>query len=372
MTGFLSDCIAYVRRIIKSASDTSIPDSLIIDYINRFWIYDLDARIETFDLKTTYRFNTIPNIVDYNMPFREAQLNGTIARYPLYQGFSAPATANGIPMVFTTDRNSTYQSGPYWQTNDRILTASGSTSYTYSISSSALIAGHVDVLGLIEASLAIENIPAYTILQPGVPQSSVTPRIIITATGDEGQQVRITDSGQFLSSNQKVGFLQQIVNGVAVQAGTVNYLSGDLQINFQSLLKPQTPISLQFFTYAPGLPRFIMYFNNTLTILPPCTDSSPAYIEIDAYLTPAAFISSSQMIPFGYMVEYLARGAARKILSDLGDGEQFAFYEPLFKEQELLVLKRSQRQKTATRTQTIYSQPSGSFGPFGSYGGGTY
>lgn len=56
------------------------------------------------------------------------------------------------------------------------------------------------------------------------------------------------------------------------------------------------------------------------------------------------------------MAEYLARGAARKILSDTGDVDQFQFYEPLFREQELLVWKRSQRQWTATKTQTLYSQ----------------
>ena len=56
------------------------------------------------------------------------------------------------------------------------------------------------------------------------------------------------------------------------------------------------------------------------------------------------------------MSEYIARGAARKILADTGDVEQFAFYEPLFKEQEQLVWKRSQRQFTSTRTNTIFSQ----------------
>lgn len=67
-------------------------------------------------------------------------------------------------------------------------------------------------------------------------------------------------------------------------------------------------------------------------------------------------------IPFGYMSEYIARGAARKILSDTGDVEQFNFYEPLFKEQEMLVWKRSQRQWTNNRTQTIYSSGNGNFG----------
>ena len=55
------------------------------------------------------------------------------------------------------------------------------------------------------------------------------------------------------------------------------------------------------------------------------------------------------------MAEYNARGAARKILADTGDIEQFQFYEPLFKEQEILVWKRSQRQWTSTRTDTIFS-----------------
>jgi hypothetical protein len=79
-------------------------------------------------------------------------------------------------------------------------------------------------------------------------------------------------------------------------------------------------------------------------------------VELEAYLSPAAFLNTTQAIQFGYMCEYIARGAARKILSDTGDVEQFQFYEPLFREQELLVWKRSQRIWTSSRTQTIYSQ----------------
>jgi len=94
-------------------------------------------------------------------------------------------------------------------------------------------------------------------------------------------------------------------------------------------------------------------------------------VELTAYLSPAAFLNSAQAIQFGYMCEYIARGAARKILSDTGDIEQFQFYEPLFKEQEMLVWKRSQRQFTATRTQTIYSQGQNSIGigSYNNYGG---
>jgi len=60
------------------------------------------------------------------------------------------------------------------------------------------------------------------------------------------------------------------------------------------------------------------------------------------------------------MSEYISLGAARKILSDVGDAEQMNFYEPRFLEQEALVHIRSQRQWTATRTQTLYSQSNAS------------
>ena len=82
-------------------------------------------------------------------------------------------------------------------------------------------------------------------------------------------------------------------------------------------------------------------------------------MELDCYLTPAAFLNTSQAFAFGYMSEYIARGAARKILSDTGDTESFMFYEPLFREQENLVWKRSQRQYTTTRTGTIFSETQG-------------
>jgi hypothetical protein len=94
-------------------------------------------------------------------------------------------------------------------------------------------------------------------------------------------------------------------------------------------------------------------------------------VQIDAYLSPAAFFNTENAIPFGYMAEYIARGAARKILSDTGDIEQFMFYEPLFKEQRLLVWKRSQRQFTSTRTQTVYSQGHNQGSNYASNYGGT-
>src|SRR5438876_4773700 len=97
----LSDIITYIRRIIKSPSDSVITDSLIIDYINRFWITDVDARVQLFDLKTKYQFQTTPGVDPYNMPLYNAYFQDpntqqqTIGMFPVYQGFLDPCYING-------------------------------------------------------------------------------------------------------------------------------------------------------------------------------------------------------------------------------------------------------------------------------------
>ena len=145
-----------------------------------------------------------------------------------------------------------------------------------------------------------------------------------------------------------------ILGTYSTTSNTVNYLTGVINVTFPVAIPSGQNINVQCFYFQTGLPRAILYYNNTLTLRSP--PDTQYLVELDAYLTPAAFLNTGVAIPFGYMAEYLARGAARKILSDTGDVEQFQFYEPLFKEQELLVWKRSQRQFTATRTETIYSQ----------------
>src|SRR5215472_6035236 len=102
----LSDVITYIRRIVKSPSNAQLTDNLIIDYINRFWILDVDARVQLFDLKTKYGFWCVPGITSYNMPLYGVnqyapQVEGSnpttsISSYPVYQGFMDPAYINGI------------------------------------------------------------------------------------------------------------------------------------------------------------------------------------------------------------------------------------------------------------------------------------
>ena len=386
--------MTYVRRIIKSPSNSTITDSLILDYINRFVISDMDARVQLFDYKTTYQFQTQPGVDQYNMPLYSLQVeqgNQSISMYPVYQGFVGNARIGGVPVYFTTQKEvfnpswSTYIQpvignvqgdgtvGPYTIS----IPFSSNTASTVNQQPSTILRGHVDLSGIIATGVNVDP-PLGTTFNTTIPVANTFPAIWITSTDATGANVVVADSGQFLTSNINYGLLMSpgkaplgnagLAGGYSTTVNTLNYQTGVITVTFPVAIPTGQNINVQAWYYNPGLPRAILYYNNTLTLR-----SIPAMqylVEIDAYLSPAAYLTTAAALQFGYMAEYIARGAARKILSDTGDVEQFQFYEPLFREQEILVWKRSQRQFTASRTQTIYSQGSNQYGMGGNSGYG--
>lgn len=381
----LSDIITYIRRIVKTPSNAALSDNLIIDYINRFWLMDVDARVQLFDLKTNYTFQTIPGIATYNMPLYNAQIepgSQTIASFPVYQGFSQPAYVNGIQVPFYTQQEAFWNLWPnYIQFLNPAGTGNGGTTYTISLAEAPAIPGHLDMTGIITninngngnndpyfADSLPLDIPTSTFVN--LPTTSFYPGVYFTATAANGQLIEVCDTGIFLKTNSTgdlYGLLmapgnapfgnKPLVGGYSTTLNTINYATGVATFAFPAAVPPAAPINVESQFFQQGLPRGLLFYNNTLTIRPPPDISYN--IQLSGYLTPAAFLSSGSAIPFGYMAEYIARGAARKILADTGDTEQFMFYEPLFKEQETLVWKRSQRQFTANRTGTIFSDLQG-------------
>lgn len=401
----LSDIITYVRRIVKTPSNASLTDALIIDYINRFWINDVDARIQLFDLKTKYQFQTKPGYDRYNMPLYEVQSQeaGLISYYPVYQGFLDPVYINGIQIPFQTDKTTFFNIWPnIVQQMNVVLTGDGTAGpYNFSFPIAPnnstplntpfqyILRGHIDMQGIIAFANdqnILQDPPLITSGQitamvgnetngnnviSQVPTANAFPAVYITSTAADGSSIVVTDSGQFLSTNQNLGLLMNqggFPNGnlplftaptptpyYSATQNVFNYFTGQvINLYFPQAIPQGVNINAQCFLFQSGLPRGMLFNDNVITLRSP--PDRQYLVEIDAYLSPAGFLASNQSIQFAYMCEYIARGSARKILSDTGDVEQFQFYEPLFKEQEMLVWKRSQRQFTASRTQTIYSQ----------------
>lgn len=362
---------------------------------------DVDARIQLFDLKTKYQFETTPGVDQYNMPLYSVQTQPggqTIGLFPVYQGFAPPCYINGVQVPLQTQKNSFFNIWPNVVQNLGTVAvgsaAIGAGPYIFQIPIlpgttppnpplQGLLRGHIDITGIIatgnnvDPPLASDATAGAAIAS--VPVTSVESRVFFTSLDSTGANVVVGDSGWFLSGNVNYGLLMQpgkapfgnlrLSGDYDIFENTVNYLTGAVNVTFPMAIPAGNNISAQCFYYQSGLPRGILFYNNTLTLRSP--PDTQYLVELDAYLSPAAFLNTASAIPFGYMAEYIARGAARKILSDTGDVEQLQFYEPFFREQEMLVWKRSQRQWTATRTETIYSQGFGQGSGFNNLGGGT-
>ena len=394
----LSDIITYVRRIIKTPSNVVITDELLIDYINRFWITDVDARMQLFDLKTKYAFQTVPGVDRYNMPLYDIQsetpndpTSTDVYMYPVYQGFLGPAYINCVQVGFQTQEKSFWNVWPNIVQNLQAVSIGDGTVGPYTLNIpilpnfpfppnpplQGLLRGHVDISGVISTGVNVDPplVSAIQILAndpfiQNIATTSVFPAVYITSIDSTGASVVVADSGQFLQANVNYGLLMQpgpapfgnlpLPGGppnYSTTLNTINYFTGVVNVQFPVAIPVGNNINVQCYYFQTGLPREILFYNNVLTLRSP--PDRQYLVELEAYLSPAAFFNTSAAIPFGYMAEYVARGAARKILSDTGDVEQFQFYEPFFRESELLVWKRSQRQWTANRTETIYSQGSG-------------
>ncbi len=386
----LTDVITYIRRIIKSPSNSDISDNLLIDYINRFWIMDVDARMQLFDLKTKYQFITTPGIDQYNMPLYNIQDEPggqEIGMYPVYQGFLGPAFIDGIQVPLQTQPSSFWNIWPkVVQELNVVAVGHGGSNYSFTLPIlsginnipsnppiNAILRGHVDITGIIATGNNLDP-PIYPNLNLSIPTTSVDSAFFISSIGASGQNVVVQDSGQFLLGtdpgssnygllmspgkapygNQPLANIDPSKPNYSITSNTVNYLTGQVNVNFPIGIPEGNNINVSCYYFETGLPRAILFYNNSIILRSP--PAQQYLVELTAYLSPAGFFSTSQALPFGYMAEYIARGAARKILSDTGDVEQFAFYEPMFREQELMVWKRSQRQWTSTRTETIYSQ----------------
>jgi len=329
--GIFSDIEQWVRRIIKAPSVQSITSKTIGDYVNRFYVYEVPQRLQLFELKRQYTFETIPNIFEYQFDYQN------------YQDLRPPVYVDGVQIGFFQSNDQFYKIYPELVLNEQPIQGNGTTGpYTLTVAQYPILRAFVDDLG------------------------NRLPYVYITYTDTNSYTHYIVDSGTTSASNANQGILIetdatfQTVLGPAIVnggSGTVNYLTGVCTFTTLSNVLSESNINTQCSPYSSGIPRICLFFNNTIKLYP--VPDRTYKVQLDTNITPAQFLQTNSSLQFAYMSEWIARGAARKILSDNSDVEQFNFYEPFFREQENFVLRRTSRQNAIQRTPTIFSSQTG-------------
>lgn len=347
----VSEIFLYVRRILKQPNQQDISDSTLADYLNRFMVYDVPARIQPFEYKTQYSLELTPNVDQYNAPVTYLPGGAVI---PTYQTFITPAYVDGYQIVMQQNHDQWMKLFPNRTYNQFQQNGNGGNAYSFNLFEPPVIQGHRD-----------QNIqPLGNTVNPGGAQIGLlTSSVYITAIDVNGHLNVAQDDPQSATSGNLIQYDPLNPADPPSIVGNVNYITGAISVTFLYAIPSTSDINSQIIPYSAGRPQAVLFFDNTFTFRP--VPSKPFLFQIDAYYNPAAFLASSNAVPYRWMTEYLARGTARKILQDYGDVEQLQLYEPMFREQEALVLRKTYRQNSNTRVATIY-QGQTSYNP-GSY-----
>lgn len=359
-----------VRKVTGSPSPYQLSDAQIDDYINTFYLYDMPEHLRLLKLKNTYEFFTKPNIESYDLPDESI----VSVEPPIYVG--------GYQARYLQDRQTFFQRWPPLNQFQQVGTGTGATSsptlssitavplmrnslYLSAISSGITITYQDDGAGTFKS----EAFSITAINQSASPATIRCPGHSFAT----GQMVQITDVIGMLGINGQSGPIQNVVPGdsfdfpadtrvlggaytgkgfaTRIAAGSVNYTTGAISMNWGVVPDAATPIQAQFVYFTPGRPYDVLFYYNQFHFRP---IPDKAYrVVINAFLQPTSLFATQAPEQREWW-QLIAYGASMKVFADRADFESLQNFEPLFEEQKLLSQRRTLKQITNQRTNTIY------------------
>jgi len=312
-----------VRRLTASPSTNQLSESDLEEYIDVFYEQDFPAALKLWNTHNKYEFFTIPNEDQY--PFDT----------DAYQAALPPVYFDGIQGFYSQSRDEFFSIYPKLNIEQNTGSGDGSAG-PYS----------------------------FTLNQLPVLKRAVT----VYATATDGSTMSASDVPDDPAS--ATGTWIDNVTGSAL-AGAINYVTGVCTISFTTAIASTESIMAKFSPYTGSRPSALLFFKNYF-ILRPVPDKVYR-VSIEVYQTPSQLMSASNHSDANtpdvkQWWQYVALGAAIKILEDRQDIESIQNIMPAFRHQEALILYRTATQQGPERTATIYTNQTG--GSFNGHGFG--
>lgn len=328
----LTAIVKKVRRLTASSSEAALSSNDIYNAINIFYSQDFPYSIKIDVMRSVYTFFTQPYV----------------DRYPLdvnyNQGIRAPAYVEGIQASFTKDRQQFYSLWPRFPTKFQPISGDGvTTSFQFTIPgpflSREVVLGGVDVNGTAisvnddgngNLQLQVPN-PVVSVPAEFNPPASnpAIPGMFNRNTGNPG-----------LNNVNTQTLVNPSVPAVYFPGGigTVDYVTGNFNINFPVAPAAGTQMTLWVSQYQTGRPYSLLFWNNEFTIRP--VPKLIHKVEVETFLTPVQFMELNDVPILSQWFQCIAYGAAMEILRDRQDMEGVANLQEGYKRQEALVLER--------------------------------
>jgi hypothetical protein len=287
-----------IRRLTASPDPSQLSNSDIDKYLNTFYDQDFPYAIKLDQLRDVYEIFTTPYVDKYSLDVN------------VYQGIRSPIYIEGREGYFYKDRGEFYRVWPRVTTQFTPATGDGvTTTYTWTIQG-PFFANDV--------TIGFENVT--------------------------GGYTKVEDNGAG-------GF---VLGGTTTPVtGSVDYVTGAFSITFPIAPQSGADITVWVKQYTAGRPRCLLFWNDYFIVRP--VPDLVYRIEVEAYRAPNIFALDTDSPILRQWWQYIAFGAAIKVLEDRQDIEGIANLMPSFKQQEALVLERQGVEEINQRNSTIFS-----------------
>lgn len=309
-----------VRYLTGSLSENQLTTQRIDDNVNTFILYDFPQHLRLFSFKKRLTFYAIPYIDTYE--------NNTVnVNDPLYNFINTvdsvhgPVYINGNQVTFTENNENFYGMYPNRLNTELIGTGNGVTvgPYTGTLTNIPILQGNVCITSVSTANgpIIITDVPNYA-------------GGLMTTTGNLYEY-----------------------NNPAVLLGMINYVTGVYTVTLPIAAALDQDINFQAVPYAATKPSSILFYDNKF-ILRPVPDV-PYRVDVEVYMRPTELLTANSLPRLSGWWQYIAYGAAKKIMEDLADEEGVNRIMPEFKKQETLVQRSTLMQMTNESSSTLVS-----------------
>jgi len=295
--------LAQIRQKVRNVSGRLSIDEMsndeVLEYINRYVQYEFPAEVKLDRNYSYYEFNTVANQATY-----------TVSED--YTNFDPRAWVDNIDLDWYAEPDRFETNNPYNITRVEPWTANSAT------------AGFNTTLG-------------------GIPVRAGS--VIV----EDGVEV-FTDNGSGTLTGDQGG------------TGSINYLTGVLNVTFNTAPVTGVDINVSYEQYQAGRPQAVLLFNNQFELYPipdkvyrfRCKGWSIQTVTSTAGVLSSSFSSTSDRPLKDQWGPAIAYGAARRIHSDYGEMDAYAEVSALYKEQINYVLKRTHNQLMVSRSQPMF------------------
>lgn len=278
----------------------------------------MPAQLRTFSLRKKHSFYTTPHVADYTTTTTaSSQLVNFKNRF---NSVHEPVFINGSRAYFTQDRDFFYSLYP-------------ETAF-------------VKPTGLV--GNGTPGVFAGTILPAPVAKNTVS--FSCVSTTDTAIVVKDVPDGDHITT----GTLYTTGEN-PMQAGTINYITGEFTFFFLLPTKVGEPIYERHHAYLASVPTTVLYYGNTFSLRP--IPDNVYKIEFEVTARPTELIQDNSVPELEQWWQWIAFEASKKVFEDRLDQESLAVVAVLAREQELYAFRSSIMQAANEKMQSVYRSP---------------